>query len=172
MLSLLREFVPASGAAQLDAVFRSATAKAIEVNAAGVNVDLALTLPDSVRQAGLPGTVPDRIRYCENCSDFRRSCRTKNRWSLFRKSPCYVVKEEKTGRVDNIARATYAVYNAGPGSVSRYCKKSSSRREKKVDIRFWEITGDLKQMARSIFFAARLDYWSHKSTNRGIFRRI
>ncbi len=51
----------------------------------------------------------------------------------------YAVKEEKTGRVDNIARATYAVYNSGPGATSRYRKKSSSRRERKVDLRFWEI---------------------------------
>jgi hypothetical protein len=59
VLSLLHEFVPVSGTAQLDAVFRSATAKAIKVNDRGVNVDLALTLPDSVKQAGIPSTVPE-----------------------------------------------------------------------------------------------------------------
>jgi hypothetical protein len=51
----------------------------------------------------------------------------------------YALNGEKTGSIDNIARSAYAVYNAGPGAASRYRKKSSSRREKKVDLRFWEI---------------------------------
>jgi hypothetical protein len=41
--------------------------------------------------------------------------------------------------VDNIARATYSIYNAGPSAVGRYRKQNSSSREKKVDNRFWEI---------------------------------
>lgn len=51
----------------------------------------------------------------------------------------YAVGEEKTGSIDNVARATYAVYNAGPGAVKRYRGKRDSRREKDIDRRFWEI---------------------------------
>jgi hypothetical protein len=41
--------------------------------------------------------------------------------------------------LDNIARAAYAIYNAGPGAAGRYRQQSSSSREKEVDKRFWEI---------------------------------
>lgn len=51
----------------------------------------------------------------------------------------YAVKQEKTGRIDNIARSAYSIYNAGPAAADRYRKKSSTRREKNVDNRFWEI---------------------------------
>jgi hypothetical protein len=51
----------------------------------------------------------------------------------------YAIKSETTNNVDNIARATYAIYNAGPSAVGRYRKQNSSSREKKVDNRFWEI---------------------------------
>ncbi|MGR9035943.1 MAG: lytic transglycosylase domain-containing protein [Gammaproteobacteria bacterium] len=51
----------------------------------------------------------------------------------------YAVSAEKNGHIDNIARSTYAIYNAGPAAAGRYRKKSSSRREKKVDNRFWEM---------------------------------
>jgi hypothetical protein len=49
----------------------------------------------------------------------------------------YGISEEKqTGNLDNAARATYAVYNAGPKSVIRYRARNRSAREKKVDARF------------------------------------
>ncbi|MGR9088331.1 MAG: lytic transglycosylase domain-containing protein [Gammaproteobacteria bacterium] len=51
----------------------------------------------------------------------------------------YAVKEEKAGSIDHIARSAYSIYNAGPGAIARYRKKSSTPREKKVDNRFWEI---------------------------------
>lgn len=51
----------------------------------------------------------------------------------------YAIKEEKTASIDNIARSTYAIYNAGPGAAGRYREKNSSQREKKVDNRFWNI---------------------------------
>jgi soluble lytic murein transglycosylase-like protein len=51
----------------------------------------------------------------------------------------YAIKSEKTNNLDNIARAAYAIYNAGPGAAGRYRQQSSSSREKEVDKRFWEI---------------------------------
>ncbi|MGR8953706.1 MAG: lytic transglycosylase domain-containing protein, partial [Gammaproteobacteria bacterium] len=51
----------------------------------------------------------------------------------------YAVEAEKTRSSDNIARSTYSIYNAGPAAAGRYRQKNSSRREKKVDNRFWEI---------------------------------
>ncbi len=48
-------------------------------------------------------------------------------------------EEKQTGNLDNAARATYAVYNAGPKAVTRYRAQSSSAREKKVDTRFKEL---------------------------------
>jgi hypothetical protein len=47
-----------------------------------------------------------------------------------------ITEEKQTGNLDNIARATYAVYNAGPKAVTRYRSQKSSAREKKVDDRF------------------------------------
>lgn len=57
----------------------------------------------------------------------------------------YGAKEENTGKVDNIARATYAAYNAGPQAVSRYRDKASSRREKQVDEQFWAMYQGFKK---------------------------
>ncbi|MGH6635464.1 MAG: transglycosylase SLT domain-containing protein [Gammaproteobacteria bacterium] len=42
----------------------------------------------------------------------------------------------QTGKLENVARATYAVYNAGPGAVTRYRDRSSTPRERRVDKRF------------------------------------
>jgi hypothetical protein len=50
-----------------------------------------------------------------------------------------VAEEKQTGNLDSVARATYAVYNAGPKAVTRYRAQSSSAREKKVDTRFKEL---------------------------------
>jgi hypothetical protein len=47
-----------------------------------------------------------------------------------------VAEEKQTGNLDNAARATYAIYNAGPKAVTRYRARNSSAREKKVDARF------------------------------------
>jgi hypothetical protein len=45
-------------------------------------------------------------------------------------------EDTKTGREDNLARATYAVYNGGPGSLRRYRQKTrKSLRE--IDEAFW-----------------------------------
>ena len=50
----------------------------------------------------------------------------------------YGVEEGKrTGRVEDIVRATYAVYNAGPRAVSRYRDPASTPRERRVDESFW-----------------------------------
>ncbi len=52
----------------------------------------------------------------------------------------YGIKEgEQTSKPENAARATYAVYNAGPQAVDRYRARDSSKRERKVDARFWEM---------------------------------
>ena len=47
-----------------------------------------------------------------------------------------VAEEKQTGNLDNAARATYAVYNAGPKAATRYRARHSSAHEKKVDTRF------------------------------------
>jgi len=59
----------------------------------------------------------------------------------------YAANDEKAGYVDNIARSTYSIYNAGLGASDRYRQKSSSRREKKIDSRFWEIYRGFKTNA-------------------------
>jgi len=51
----------------------------------------------------------------------------------------YAIKAEKSSNPDNIARSTYAIYNAGPASAGRFRAKNSTQREKKIDNRFWEI---------------------------------
>ncbi|MGH8659284.1 MAG: lytic transglycosylase domain-containing protein [Gammaproteobacteria bacterium] len=43
---------------------------------------------------------------------------------------------DKTGKLENVARATYAVYNAGPGAATRYRDRNSTPRERRVDKRF------------------------------------
>jgi len=41
-----------------------------------------------------------------------------------------------TGDVDNLARATYAVYNGGPGHLRRYRKPSTKRSLRAIDDSF------------------------------------
>ena len=43
-----------------------------------------------------------------------------------------------TGEVDNLARATYAAYNGGPGHLTRYRKRKGNRSLRKIDESFWE----------------------------------
>jgi hypothetical protein len=52
----------------------------------------------------------------------------------------YGIEEGKrTGRVEDVVRATYAVYNAGPKAVSRYRDQASTPRERGVDGSFWTL---------------------------------
>ncbi len=52
----------------------------------------------------------------------------------------YGIDEGKqTGQPENAARATYAVYNAGPTEAKRYRVKNSTGREKQVDRTFWDM---------------------------------
>jgi hypothetical protein len=44
----------------------------------------------------------------------------------------------KTGNVDNLARATYAVYNGGPGHLKRYRSATKNRQLKQIDESFWK----------------------------------
>jgi hypothetical protein len=60
----------------------------------------------------------------------------------------YGSKAEKYGGSDDIARSTYAVYNAGPGAANRYRDRGSSAREKQVDGRFWEVYRGFKADGR------------------------
>ena len=57
----------------------------------------------------------------------------------------YAIKADKTNNLDNLARSTYSIYNAGPASAGRYLKQSSSSREKEVDNRFWEMYRGFKE---------------------------
>ncbi len=43
-----------------------------------------------------------------------------------------------TGSIDNLARATYSVYNAGPGQLQRYRKSNVAKRARRVDEAFWK----------------------------------
>ncbi len=43
-----------------------------------------------------------------------------------------------TGQVDNLARATYAVYNGGPGHLTRYRKSKGNRGLRRIDESFWD----------------------------------
>ena len=46
---------------------------------------------------------------------------------------------EKTGESDNIPRAAYCVYNAGPKAVRRFLDTSASTRARAVDDRLWKL---------------------------------
>jgi len=53
----------------------------------------------------------------------------------------YAIKKrehEITGNNDNLARATYAVYNGGPQQLKRYRNPDTSKALKKIDNAFWE----------------------------------
>ncbi|MCK6555735.1 lytic transglycosylase domain-containing protein [Candidatus Binatia bacterium] len=47
-------------------------------------------------------------------------------------------EHERPGGHDNLARATYAVYNGGPGHLARYRKPQTSRQLRHIDRVFWE----------------------------------
>ncbi len=47
-------------------------------------------------------------------------------------------EDQQPGGIDNLARATYAVYNGGPGHLSRYRRKDTKPALKKIDELFWE----------------------------------
>ncbi|HVN84024.1 MAG TPA: lytic transglycosylase domain-containing protein [Candidatus Binatia bacterium] len=47
-------------------------------------------------------------------------------------------EHKQPGGIDNLARATYAIYNGGPGHRSRYRAKKPKPALKKIDDLFWE----------------------------------
>ena len=52
----------------------------------------------------------------------------------------YAIRKEehkKTNDVQNLARATYSAYHGGPGHLTRYRKKSTSKKLKNIDESFW-----------------------------------
>jgi septal ring-binding cell division protein DamX len=52
----------------------------------------------------------------------------------------YAIKKgehKKTGSVDNLARATYALYNGGPRHLRRYREAKTPKSLQKVDAAFW-----------------------------------
>lgn len=46
-------------------------------------------------------------------------------------------EHEITGSIDNLARATYAVYNGGPGHLKRYRREDTKRSLRAIDDAFW-----------------------------------
>jgi soluble lytic murein transglycosylase-like protein len=46
---------------------------------------------------------------------------------------------ERSGEVDHVARAAYAVYNAGPRAVGRFAKSPPHPREARVDEKLWSL---------------------------------
>ena len=52
----------------------------------------------------------------------------------------YGIEEgRRAGRIEDVVRATYAVYNAGPRAVRRYRDQASTPRERRVDRAFWAV---------------------------------
>jgi Transglycosylase SLT domain len=47
-------------------------------------------------------------------------------------------EDKQPGGTDNLARATYAVYNGGPGHLARYRKKTTSKSLRRIDDLFWQ----------------------------------
>jgi len=47
-------------------------------------------------------------------------------------------EHEKTGSIDNLARATCAAYNGGPGQLTRCRDPNTKKFLRKIDERFWE----------------------------------
>jgi hypothetical protein len=53
----------------------------------------------------------------------------------------YAIKKnehEESGDVENLARATYAMYNGGPGHMRRYRLKDTPKSQELIDASFWE----------------------------------
>jgi hypothetical protein len=50
----------------------------------------------------------------------------------------YAIGHEQPGVPDFLARASYAVYNGGPGHVKRFLKKDRSKTQQRIDELFWE----------------------------------
>jgi hypothetical protein len=46
---------------------------------------------------------------------------------------------ERTGKPGDVARAAYAVYNAGPRAVGRFAKSPPHPREARVDEKLWTL---------------------------------
>ncbi|ABA58983.1 lytic transglycosylase domain-containing protein [Nitrosococcus oceani] len=60
----------------------------------------------------------------------------------------YAIKKgehKKTGDLDNLARATYAAYNGGPGHLRRYRKAGTPESLRKIDASFWDKYRTIKQ---------------------------
>jgi len=47
-------------------------------------------------------------------------------------------EDSQPGGIDNLARATYAIYNGGPGHLSRYRRKNAPKSLKRIDALFWK----------------------------------
>lgn len=47
-------------------------------------------------------------------------------------------EHQQPGGIDNLVRATYAVYNGGPGQLTRYRNERTKAALKKIDALFWE----------------------------------
>ncbi len=54
-------------------------------------------------------------------------------------------EHKTTGDTENLARATYAAYNGGPGHLSRYRKSSTPESLRKIDESFWKKYQTVKQ---------------------------
>lgn len=50
---------------------------------------------------------------------------------------------QKTGKAEDVARAAYAVYNAGPRAVGRFDKSPPHPREARVDEKLWTLYGGI-----------------------------
>jgi hypothetical protein len=54
-------------------------------------------------------------------------------------------EHETTGDPENLARATYAAYNGGPGHLSRYRESSTPESLRQIDESFWKKYQTVKQ---------------------------
>lgn len=97
-LALLRTFVPPAQMVQADAIFRSASAKAIQVDDHGVNVDLSLMLPDSFKQQTPARAMPAHPLSPEELKTVQQAL---EQWDAFL---VFVVKDIGGGNVDPVFR--------------------------------------------------------------------
>ncbi|RIK99952.1 MAG: hypothetical protein DCC71_19620 [Proteobacteria bacterium] len=61
------------------------------------------------------------------------------------------------GGADNLARATYAAYNGGPGHLRRYRKPTTSARLRAVDTEFWQKYQAVESGQESAFFRCAVE---------------
>jgi len=74
-------------------------------------------------------------------------------YTYFRKHALRAKEQMAPGGEDNLARATWAAYNGGPGHLRRYRKAETSPHLKAVDTEFWQKFQAVERDDESAFFS-------------------